>query len=107
MPADYDAFESAFADMVGTAGEQNVYENAPDSVADAEFWIDIFSETGIDFPSEGDTLDAFENFLVAFYPQEGMSPDDWWYAREEFYEMYGIDEHSIDWQAYREAIGYG
>lgn len=106
MPADYGDFESAFADMVGTAGEQRVYENAPYTAADAEYWIEIFSETGIDFPSSADTIDAFENFLVAFYPQEGMTPDEWFYAREEFYEMYGIDEHSIDWQAYRESIGY-
>lgn len=105
MPADHDAMADAFANLTGHHYGQEAYPGHEAGGADE--WIDLFSETGIDFPSQADTIDAFENFLVSFYPQEGMSADDWWYVREEFYEMYGIDEHSIDWSDYREAIGYG
>lgn len=107
MPAAYGDFEDAFADMVGSYNPQDVYPNAPEAAGGADEWIDLFYETGIDFPSSAETIDAFENFLIAFYPQEGMSPDDWFYVREEFFNMYGIDEHEIDWETYREAIGYG
>lgn len=93
MPAEYDEYYQAFTDMVGN---DEGFED----------WQDLFESTGIDFESHAQTIDAFENFLVAFYPQEDMSGDDWFYVREEFYDLYGIDSHDIDWEAYREAIGY-
>jgi hypothetical protein len=106
MPANYDEYFQAFTDLVGTADEQSVYSGAEHSAGSVDDWIDIFESTGIDFESHAHTVDAFENFLIAFYPQEGVSGDDWFYTREEFYEMYGISDNSIDWEAYREAIGY-
>lgn len=104
MPADYGDLERAFADLTGSDSPQETYYRR--DAAGAEEWIDLFHETGIDFESEDETIDAFENFLIAFYPQEGMSGDDWEAVREEFYYLYGIDEHSIDWESYRESIGY-
>jgi hypothetical protein len=109
MPANYDDLFSVFADLTGTAGEeQDIYPNAPNPVADADEWIDFYKSTGLDERlSEGRSSDAFEQFLYAFYPQEGLSGDDWWYLRQEFYEIYDITDQDIDWEAYREAIGYG
>lgn len=105
MPAEYDEYYSAFADLTGTAGEESSYRGH--GIADADHWIDLFEETGIDFEEHDMQIDAFENFLIAFYPTENTTADEWYYARQEFYDMYGIDEHNIDWEDYREAIGYG
>jgi hypothetical protein len=106
MPASDDQFREAFENLIGTDQEQSIYPGADHSTYGYEEWAVLFEETGIDFDSSADTIDAFENFLLAFYPQENTSGDDWWYVRQEFYDMYGIDDHSIDWEAYREAIGY-
>ena len=106
MPYNHDDLADSFRDLTGHYIGQRVYEHAPHEAGNANEWIEFFSETGIDFDNPDDTRDAFENFLIAFYPQEGMSGDDWWYVREEFYEMYQISEHQVDWEAYREAIGY-
>lgn len=104
MPAEHDDLADAFRDLTGHYYGQDIYPGHESG--GASDWIDLFHETGIDFESPEETIDAFENFLVAFFPQEGMSADDWWYVREEFYQMYGVNEHHIDWEAYREAIGY-
>ncbi len=104
MPASDSEFHDAFERMVGTDGEQEIYSGHM-----AEGWTEwatMFSETGIDYDSSADTVDAFEQFLVAFYPDTATSPEEWRELREEFYEQFDIDEHDIDWEAYREAIGY-
>jgi|SRR5215469_5215512 len=109
MPAEYDDLFGIFTDLTETDGTgQDIYPNAPDIVHGANDWIDFYQSLGIDERlSAAGSSDAFEQFLYAFYPQEGLTGDDWWYLRNEFYEMYGIDEGDIDWEAYREAIGYG
>ncbi len=104
MPAFYDEYVSAFSNLIGSANEYEAWYGR--EIGNADTWIDLFMETGIDFQSHAQTIDAFENFLIAYYPQEGMSGGDWRDIRQEFMEMYGIDDHSIDWEAYREAIGY-
>lgn len=104
MPASHDDLGRVFRDLTGHYYAQETWYG--EEAGTANEWIDLFQETGIDFPDAADTTDAFGNFLVAFYPQEGMSGDDWWYVRQEFYDMYQIDQHSIDWEAYRAAIGY-
>lgn len=104
MPADYDDLVSAFADLTGSEDSQSAWYDR--EVAGAGDWINLFHETGIDFESSAETVGAFEDFLIAFYPQEGMGGDDWHSVREEFYDEYGIDDHNIDWEDYREAIGY-
>jgi hypothetical protein len=106
VPADHDDLADAFRDLTGHYYGQEIYEHAPHEAGNANEWIDLFSETGIDFENPADTVDAFENFLIAFYPQTGMSGDDWYIVREEFFEMYQMSGNQIDWQAYREAIGY-
>lgn len=105
MPASDDELHDAFSELVGTDSEEQVYANAG-VAGDWEEWAVLFSETGIDFEDSAETVEAFRDFLIAFYPQEGVSGDDWQLLRWEYYEMYGIDEHNIDWQAWREAIGY-
>ncbi len=60
----------------------------------------------VNYESSAETIDAFEMFLQSFYPQEGMSGNDWESVRAEFYELHDVDESNIDWEAYREAIGY-
>ena len=104
MSASLGEFREAFEGLIGTDGPAEIWWGGEaDSYAS---WMDIFESTGLDFDSSTETIDAFENFLIAFYPQEGMSGDDWASIREEFFGMYDIDDHNIDWQAYREAIGY-
>lgn len=105
MPADYDEYYEAFTELVGGSGEAQT-EYYGREVGGLDDWIDIFEETGIDFADHEQTIDAFENFLLAFYPQEGLSEVDWFYLREEFYELYGISDDDIDWEAWREAMGY-
>jgi len=107
MPADYDEYYQAFADLTGTSGESAYYHGH--ELGDVQHWVDLFEETGIDFDSHDQQIDAFENFLIAFYPSEGeyLSGDEWFYIRQEFYEQYGLTDADIDWEAYREAIGYG
>ena len=104
MPADYDDLASAFENLTGSEDGQETWYG--EVAGNAEHWIDLYSETGITFESAADDVDAFENFLIAFYPQEGMAEEDWYYVRQEFYDMYQVDEHNIDWEAYRAAIGY-
>jgi hypothetical protein len=107
MPASYDEYFEAFADLTGTSGETTYLHGH--EIADVDHWIDLFENTGIDFIDHDQQIDAFENFLIAFYPTEGeaLSGDEWFYIREEFYNDYGLSEQDIDWDAYREAIGYG
>lgn len=103
MPADYDEYYQAFTGLVGGSGEAQT-EWYGGTVGGLDEWVEIFKETGIDFQSHEATIDAFENFLLAFYPQEGLSGDDWFYLREEFYDLYGISDENIDWEAWRAAI---
>jgi hypothetical protein len=104
MPASYGEYQDAFESLIGTTGEAETwYGEQAGGVAE---WLDIFESTGIDFDDSDQTVEAFEVFLLAFYPQDGMSGDDWANVREQFYDLYGIDDHNIDWEAWRAAIGY-
>ncbi len=104
MPADYDEYFQVFSDLLGSGDAQPTAYGR--DAAPVDEWIDLFEETGIDFQNHDAQVEAFTEFLFAFYPQEGMSNVDRFVVREEFYERYGIDEGDIDWAAYREAIGY-
>jgi hypothetical protein len=109
MPASYDEYFQAFTNLTGTSGEAVEFlgrDGGDHEIASVDHWIDMFDETGIDFDSHAQQIDAFENFLIAFYPTDNTSADEWYYARQEFYELYGIDEHNIDWDEYRRSIGY-
>lgn len=100
-PLYYQDYFNAFSDLVGTTGRAETYTGG--EAGGAMDWIDIFEETGIATGSRESDVEAFEMFLLAFYPQD-KSPDDWWLDRQEFYEIYDIDDRNIDWEAYREAI---
>jgi len=100
MSASAGQYSNAFGELVGHTGRDG-------DIGDWAQWRDLFETTGVDFDTSAETIDAFENFLIAFYPQEGMSKDDWEYVRYEFQDMYGLDEFDSDfWAAWREAIGY-
>lgn len=105
MPASSGEYQDAFRDMVGHAGASHEWYG--ERVGGWGEWRDLFESTGVDFDSSAETIDAFENFLIAFYPQEGLSKDDWEYVRLEFQDMYGLNEFDEGfWDAWREAIGY-
>jgi hypothetical protein len=104
MPADPGEYQGAFHDMVGHAGAEESYYG--ERIGGWSEWVDLFEATGIDFDSHRETIGAFEDFLIAFYPQEGLQRDDWDDIRDEFYDEYGISDNDIDWDAWREAIGY-
>jgi hypothetical protein len=103
MPASYGEYREAFTELIGTDDAERTWYN--EYAGNWLEWVNVFEETGIDFDDSSEQVDAFENFLIAFYPQQGVS--DWQSIRAEFYDYYGVDEHNIDWEAYREAIGYG
>lgn len=105
MPADYDEYYAAFTGLVGGSGEAQT-EYYGREVGGLQEWVDLFEETGIDFADHAQQIDAFENFLLAFYPQEGLTEVDWFELREEFYDLYGISDDNIDWEAWRAAMGY-
>jgi hypothetical protein len=104
VPASYEEYVNQFEELIGTTGPATVYN---DRVAAGVFdWIDIYESTGIPADSDPDTdLEAFSEFLLAFYPQD-KSREEWWYDREEFYDNWGISAEDIDWEGYRDAIGY-
>lgn len=100
MPASGGQYYNAFENLIGSAGRSG-------DVGDWAQWRDLFETTGVDFDSSAETLDAFENFLLAYYPQEGLSRDDWEYVRMEFADLYGLSEFDDNfWAAWREALGY-
>lgn len=105
MPADSGEYQSAFRDMVGHTGAEEAYYG--ERIGGWREWRDVFESTGVDFDSHNEQIDAFENFLIAFYPQEGLSRSDWQEIRDEFFNMYGLSDNDMDWEAYRAAIGYG
>ncbi len=104
MPASDSEFHDAFESYIGTDGPQEIYPGH--EAMGWEGWSVLFSETGIDFESSAETIDAFENFLQAFYPQTGADGEYWDSVRGEFYELYDVDESNIDWEAWRESMGY-
>lgn len=40
------------------------------------------------------------------YADEKLHPDDIGFARQEFYDMVGIEYEDFDWDGWREAMGY-
>ena len=103
MPISDQEFHDTFLEYVGTTEPQRIYEDAPHDTQGWTEWSVLASEAGIDNP------DAFGAFLVAFYPQEGLTGAEWDQLRDEFFRDYNINPDDLGadwWQAYREAIGY-
>ncbi len=103
LPEYIEAMREAFIDYIGT--DQEAETSYGGTAAPFEDWFDLFLDTGIDQPTVEGDVEAFEDFLLAFYPQD-KTADEWWYDREEFYELYDVDVQEIDWEAYRAALGY-
>lgn len=105
MPASYFEYFDSFENVTGSDGgaEETYYGRDAGGFDD---WYEIFSETGISYEDSAQEIEAWEMFLWAFYPEEGLSNEDWQTRREEFYELTGITDQDIDWEAWREAMGY-
>lgn len=97
----YEPFREAFEEMIGSRDETETYNGG--ITGNADDWIEIFSETGIVTDEMETDVEAFEEFLIAFFPQD-KSPDEWFYDRTEFYYRYGINDSDIDWEYYREIV---
>lgn len=95
MPASEGEFRDEYLDFTGGYGEH------------FDAYYEIFQETGI----SGDTdyeLEGFFQFLNTFYPDTDTHDKEWWdNIRDSFYDMYGVTAEDIDWELWREAIGYG
>lgn len=105
MPANYEDYVGIFEDLVGTTGPSIAYNDK--EVAGVFDWIDIYETSGVGSQlDEDDDREAFSEFLLAFFPQD-KSPEEWWYDREEYYDNWDTSAELIDWDAYRDAIGYG
>lgn len=96
-----DAFRDAFIDLIGTDSIAETYNGG--LAGGFDDWFDMYLSTGIDMPTQEDDIDAFSEFLLAFYPQD-KTEEEWWLDREEFYNDYDITDNNIDWEAYRDAI---
>lgn len=108
MPASSGDFYNAFYDWTGHHGS-----SAGDSgnrVGGWNEWRDVFhSIGGVDFSdmSASQEKQMFSDFLVAFYPSEGLTRDEWEELRYDFYADWDIDDvDDFDWEAWRRAMGY-
>lgn len=101
-PLVYQDYFAAFGNLIGTTGRAETYSGG--YAEPAWNWIEIFEETGIVTGDRQADVEAFELFLIAFYPQN-KSPEEWYIDRQEFYDQYGIDDRNIDWEGYRYATG--
>lgn len=107
MSASNGQYYNAFTDMVGDDAAQGTEAWYGERVGGWNEWRDVFTNSvDTDEMSGSETVEAFQLFLQAFYPQEGVSGRDWSYIREEFYELYDIDDSDFDWEGWREAMGY-
>lgn len=99
MPAsDYDLFreyESFGANDERTAGH-------------FQDFLEIYRESGASQPDADADQEMWFQFLNAFVPDvESHDKEYWEDIRDSFYELSGITGEDIDWESYREAIGYG
>jgi hypothetical protein len=95
MPAaDYDLFR----EYESFGGEQGHFQD----------FLEIYRESGASQVDADEDQNMFFEFLNAFTPDVESHDRDWWQEiRQEFYDLSGITYEDIDWEAYREAIGYG
>ena len=71
-------------------------------------WLELYHESGASQEDEDADREMFVQFLNAFVPDVESHDAAWWQdIRDSFYEMSGITDEDIDWELYREAIGYG
>lgn len=98
------------------ADDETLYEtwldfDAPDRYSDPgsfEHFLDVYHSSGAGQEDPVADEDMFYQFLNAFVPEDEPQTAEYWEAiREEFYEMAEITGEDIDWEEYREAIGYG
>lgn len=95
MPAaDYDLFREyeAFGAPQGSFGD----------------YLEIYRESGASQIDADTDQDTFFQFLNAFVPDTESHPKEFWDdIRDSYYDLTGITAEDIDWEAWREANGYG
>ncbi len=83
------------------------FTDSDDRIQAAQF-IELYQESGAFLDDSEADREQFFQFLNAFYPDvEPQSKEFWQDLREAFYELSGITPQDIDWELWREAIGYG
>lgn len=101
MPAsDYELFltyEAFGANEPGTGTQGHVTD-----------FVELYRGSGASQLDPDADKEMFFQFLNAFVPDTERHNKEWWQEiRQDFYDLAGISEDEIDWEAYREAIGYG
>lgn len=82
------------------------YENIVGDDRHFEQFQELFETTGIpeQMYSDDDMLGFFDDFLFAFYPEEGLTKEEWNERREDFYDETGLYWTDIDWDEWRDII---
>ena len=95
MPApDYDLFRE--------------YESFGAPEGNFQDYLEIYRESGSTQDDADTDQDMFFQFLNAFVPDvESHDKQFWDDIRDDYYELSGITAEDIDWEAWREANGYG
>lgn len=91
MPASYEEFEDLYRDLTG-------------GMTGFEGFMEAYEQTGFTDPdmSTNEDLGGFHMFLYAFYPETGLSQEEWEERREEWFDY--SDTDFLDWDAIREAL---
>ena len=68
-------------------------------------WLDLYRESGSSQDDPDDDREMFYQFMNAFMPDTQYHSRDWWRdIRESYYDLSGITEEDIDWEAWRQAF---
>lgn len=72
-------------------------------------WLELYRYSGSTQEDPEADQEMFFQFMNAFMPETGQSHtrEFWEDLRELYYDLSGITEEDIDWEGYRQAIGYG
>jgi hypothetical protein len=85
---------------------QEHYENIVGDSEHYEGFRHIFDEAGIpeQMYDDDQMLEFFDDFLFAFYPEDGLTREEWNERREDWYEETGLYWEDIDWDEWRDII---
>lgn len=84
-----------------------VYEDFTDTPVGFDEFFTIWQEFGLVYDTDEQELDTFYEFLNAFYPEDVSGQHDkafWDQLRSEFYNLTGVTDSQVDWQAWRAII---
>ena len=106
MPAsDYELF-GEFEDF--GANDPGYLSGSAETAGHFQDFLEVYRSSGASQEDPDADREMFYQFLNAFVPDTDPHDREYWQdIRELFYELSGITDEDIDWEAYREAIGYG